>query len=390
MTVAIETERLDALEPVFDVSLPPWGPLELEGHLEFFGGGGFSADVVTRVGSSELSGKLEIEIRTEPPAFDLALEAPTIQLDDFRLEGWSAIEGGRRAPPEHEEIQQWETARAMLDPNVLSRLDGRVRIDVGEVTSGRDRLGKGLMAAHVENGRFQLDALDLEIPGGSIRTRASLAPLGRSIVGSLDLAIDRFDYGVFARRFVAKTDMRGQFSMKADLRSTVSDLAHLVDHASGRFDVAVFPEELEAGVIDLWAVNLMTAVLPRTDSKAKSKINCAIALMDVRDGIMTENTLLADTSRMTVHGKAEIDLRRRWIELELRPEPKRPEFFSAATPIEVEGSFDAFDVNVDIDDMVGTIIRFVTSVAHVPLRRLFGHHEDSEDVDTCMAALHRR
>jgi hypothetical protein len=105
---------------------------------------------------------------------------------------------------------------------------------------------------------------------------------------------------------------------------------------------------------------------------------------------MTEDTLLADTSRMTVHGKADIDLRKRWIELDLRPVPKRPEFFSAATPIEVEGSLDAFDVDVDIDDLIGSLVRFATSVVHVPLRRLFQHHESPEDLHTCMAALHRR
>jgi uncharacterized protein involved in outer membrane biogenesis len=246
------------------------------------------------------------------------------------------------------------------------------------------------MAAHVANGRFQLDALDLEIPGGSIRTRASLTPRRGSISGSLDMAIDRFDYGIFARRFVPETDMRGLLGMKVDLRSTAPDPTRFIDHASGRFDLAVFPEQLEAGVIDLWAVNLVAAVLPRTDSDEESRINCLIGHMNVRDGIMTEELLLADTSRMTVHGKGEIDLRKRWIDLELRPEPKRPEFFSAATPIEVEGSLDAFDVDVDVEDILGTIVRFATSVVHVPLRRLFHHHEDPGDLDTCMAALRRR
>lgn len=390
MTVSLEAGRLDALEPVFDVSLPAWGPIDFTGHFEFFGGGGFSADAITRVGSSELSGKLDLEIRAEPPSFDLTLEAPTIQLDDFRLEGWSAIEGRKAESPGRDGFEQPETVRALLSPEVMSRLDGRVEVDVAKVASGRDRLGRGRLAAHIEKGRFRLDALDLEIPGGSIRTRASLTPRHRSISGSLNIAIDRFDYGIFARRFVPETDMRGLFGMRVDLRSTAPDPTRFVDHASGRFDIAVFPEELEAGVIDLWAVNLVAAVLPRIDSEEKSKINCLIALMTVRDGIMTEDTLLADTSRMTVHGKGEIDLRKRWVELNLRPEPKRPEFFNAATPIEVEGNFDAFDVNVDIDDLIGTIIRFATSVIHVPLRRIFGHHEDPEDVETCMAALHRR
>jgi hypothetical protein len=39
---------------------------------------------------------------------------------------------------------------------------------------------------------------------------------------------------------------------------------------------------------------------------------------------------------------------------------------------------------------LGTLIRFVTSVFHVPVRRLFGHDEVPGDLHTCMAALDRR
>jgi hypothetical protein len=390
LDVRLEGPRLDALEPVFSVALPDWGPVDLAGHFEIFGGGGFAADVVTKVGSSELSGRLDLELRADPPSFALVLEAPTVQLDDFSLEGWNALEGRPAAPAGAQGVDGVETARGLLSPEVMRSVEGRIEVDVGRVASGRDELGRGRLAAHVEDGRFRLDALDLEIPGGSIRTQASLTPHRRSVTGRLAVQVDRFDYGIFARRFVPETDMRGLFGMKVDLTSTAADPTRFVDHVSGRFDVAVFPEKLESGVIDLWAVNLLAAALPATDADKSSKINCLIARMQVRDGIMTEDMLLADTSRMTVHGKGEIDLRRRWVELDLRPVPKRPEFFSAATPIEVKGRFEQFDVDVDIDDLFGTVIRFVTSIVHVPLRRLFGHHESPGELDTCMAALERR
>ena len=39
MTLGIEAERLAALEPVFGVSLPPWGPIDFTGRFQIFGGG---------------------------------------------------------------------------------------------------------------------------------------------------------------------------------------------------------------------------------------------------------------------------------------------------------------------------------------------------------------
>jgi len=58
------------------------------------------------------------------------------------------------------------------------------------------------------------------------------------------------------------------------------------------------------------------------------------------------------------------------VELELVPKPKKPQFFSAATPIHVKGSFSDFSVGVRPEDLMGTVIRFVTSVVVVPLQRL--------------------
>lgn len=386
MTLTIEGERLDALDPLFDVSLPPWGPLRLQGHFEVFGGGDFSAEVVTQVGSSKLSGKLEIQARSTPPRFELALNAPTVQLDDFPLQGWSALGAQPAGTTQPGALRQPSAGRALLSPDVMSRLDAQLQVDVAKVASGSDWLGKGRISAHLENGSFRLDAFDIDAPGGSVRTRASLTPGRRSMSGTLEFATDRFDYGILARRFDPDTDMRGVFATKIDLKSTAPDPTRFVEHASGRVDVAVFPEKLEAGVVDLWAVNLAAAVLPAIDSDEQSKVNCLVALMKMKDGIMTEEVLIADTSRMTVHGKARIDFRKNWIDLDLAPDPKRPEFFSAATPIEVHGNLEAFD----IDDVLQTLVRFLTSVIHVPIRRLFHHSESPEELDACMAALHGR
>lgn len=390
ITLTIEGERLDSLDPVLEVSLPHWGPHRFEGRFEAFGGGELSADVTTRVGSSELTGKLTIAGRAEPPRVELVLNAPSIQLDDFRLDGWSAIEETPAPAPTAKTSAPPEAGRALLSPEVMSSLDAKLVVEVAKVASGKDWLGRGRLSAQLEKGRFRLDAFDIKVPGGSIKTKASLTPRRRSVSGSVSVMIDRFDYGVLVRRAAPETDMRGLFAMEVELKSTAPSAMQLLENASGRFDFAVFPEKLEAGVIDLWAVNLLAAVLPAVDSSEESKVNCAVALMDMQDGIMRQHALLVDTTNLTVHGKAELDFHEEHIELALAPTPKRPEFFSVATPIRVEGSFEDFGIGVAPADVLETLISFVTSVIHVPIRRIFSPPADPEELDTCMAAIQLR
>jgi hypothetical protein len=112
--------------------------------------------------------------------------------------------------------------------------------------------------------------------------------------------------------------------------------------------------------------------------------------MDMKEGVMREHTLLADTSRLTVNGKAKIDFKQETIRIDLVPTAKRPEFFSAATPIRVEGDFEDFGIGVAPEDILGTLIRFVTSVVHVPILRILNLGKNPGKLDTCMEALEIR
>ena len=136
-------------------------------------------------------------------------------------------------------------------------------------------------------------------------------------------------------------------------------------NASGQIDLALMPREFEAGVIDLWSVNLIASVLPTLDTAPKSVIECLVAQLDVRDGLVTEHLLVVDTTRMRVLGKATIDMKTETIDLLFEPTSKRPEFFSLATPVRVDGTFEDFEAFVRPEDIIGTVIRFVTSVVVV-------------------------
>jgi uncharacterized protein involved in outer membrane biogenesis len=147
---------------------------------------------------------------------------------------------------------------------------------------------------------------------------------------------------------------------------------------------------MNADVFDLWAVNLLNAVISQTDKESHSKVNCAIAGFSLNDGLMKQKVLFVDTSRMQIEGTADVNFKTREIELYVEPEAKRPEFFSLAIPIKVSGDFEDFGIGINPARLAGTVVRFATSPVVVPFHRLFSTSTPIDGVRACKLAWKMR
>ncbi len=140
--------------------------------------------------------------------------------------------------------------------------------------------------------------------------------------------------------------------------------------AEGHIDFGVWPKDLNAGLFDLWAVNLFTSVLPSLDSEA-SKVNCLVGRFEIEEGIMRPTALLIDTSRIQASGDGIIDFKKNTIDFRAAPRSKKPQMFSAQTPIRIQGRFKDFDLGVSAGGVAGTVFRMITSPVVVPFEWIF-------------------
>jgi len=214
-------------------------------------------------------------------------------------------------------------------------------------------------------------------------------PTGKEVIAEAFANIEKFDFGILVRRAKADTKMKGLLSLDVNLTSRAPSLDLVMHNVNGHIDFGIWPEDFESGIIDLWAVNLLTAILPEVAKEEKSKINCIIGQYSLKDGQLREDRMVIDTTRMRVKGDARVDFIKEDVYLYLKSSGKRPEFFSLATPIEVKGKITDFKIDVAPGGLIGTSIRFITSPLHVPLRRLFGEDLPPEGSDVCESPLLR-
>ena len=400
LEASIKGDRLDSLNSLLNLDLPPLKHYSSRALLTMKGDKLDLKDFEVQFDESKLSGKMSYDKSGSRHKSIIELSAQMIQLNDFDLGDWSAektnsantasqddkeeqIENHEAHPlPDVNSSGTSEKALALLSPEVINQFDLQVKVKAEKVMSGTDDMGSGLLTATLKDGRFTLDPVQLSLPGGSFSLKASLKPDPAAPDASIHAVMDNFDFGVLVRRINPEAKMGGTISLYVDLTSTATSFNDLMAKGNGHFDVSGHLENLKAGIIDLWAVNLLAAIVSKKDEN-ESTINCVIGYWTMQDGVLTPDVLVIDTTEIRICGKGSIDFREQQISLNVAPTPKRPEFFSLATPIEVQGSFENFGLGIQSGGLVGTVFKFVTSPMHVPIRRLAKHALPEDGSDVC-------
>jgi len=402
MKVSVKGERLESLNGLFKLDLPPLKSYGASGLLSMRKGRTDLSDFGVYVGQSKLAGKMAIDNTGSRPVAAIELGAQMIQLNDFDLGDWSAGKS-HSEPPTQQEVKSKKSDKGtakepkkapdakaggdgqlavLLSPEVLGSFDAQMGVKVEKVLSGEDELGSGLLTATVKEGRFSLDPVKLNIPGGSFFFSTSVKPGRTASEASVRATIENFDFGVLARRADPKTNMGGTINLDVDLKSSAKSFDELLANGNGYLDFSARPENLRAGIVDLWAVNVIAAIASQDDEEA-SRINCLVGRWNMKDGLLRPEAFVIDTSKIRICGNGQVNFKTKHIDLKVAPTPKRPEFFSLATPLEVKGKFSDFGVGVQTGGLFGTSIRFLTSPIHVPLRRLAGEGLPKEGDDIC-------
>jgi uncharacterized protein involved in outer membrane biogenesis len=335
------------------------------------------------VGSSQLRGTLMVDKSGNKPSIELGLHSPLLQINDFNLQGWSPekreISDDKKKVESEKQEQTAVRVRSVLSAEVLNSFNASVDIRIDQVRSGGDKLGAAKMELAVENGQLRIEPLDLGVPGGSVNLGFRYKPLKENVDLHLKAKASRFDYGILARRIKPDSPMDGKLFLDIGLDAMAKDLHGLLKNGKGHFDFALLPGNFDASVFDLWAVNLLDSVSKKMDDESGSVVNCMLARFRLQDGVMKDQLIFMDTTRMSIDGEATIDFNKERITLEASPEAKKPEYFSLAVPVKVSGSFEDWRLKIGAIRTLVAGASFITSPLHVTLKRLFPTGEKKLD-----------
>ncbi len=398
--LSLAGDKFSDVDELLDLDLPPVGPYTLDGRFRLVDAGYSLTGLKFHVGESDLAGSVRIDTRPTPPRLTVDLATNSLQLDDFVDESWSPIKGTvekseedtkKKVPEDQPQGQPAidEKLRTVLNPDVLGSLDADLSLNVRQVLSGKDSLGGGDAQVTLRDGRLTADPLTLNLPGGSAAASFSVKPTDDSVDAAVTLDIEGFDYGIVARRKDPESRAGGLVDLDLDIRSTAPGFDEILGHADGHIHLDVAPEHLPAGIFDLWATNVLLALLPRLDPENKSTMNCIIARCVLEDGLLTPETVILDSTRVRAAGTGNVNFKTEEIAFRIQPTPKRPQFLSIETPITVTGSFDDFSVGLGNLGLPGLALRVTGNTVLYPVNFVFASRIPLDGHDICPHAARK-
>lgn len=396
LNLELNGERLDNFNRMLNLDLPPIPSYRLNASLSMMKGVIELTGLKIQVSNSELTGSMKVDDTGPIPEAIITLNSPIIQINDFVFDDWSPIQDVEKEIKATEDIkvdqakekieeaaggvQYTEKELELLSSEFLEKFNASATVSADKVLSGEDQLGSGKISVSLKDGRISLDPLNIDIPGGSISMSLSIKPGRESAEGSLRVLVSNFDFGVLARRADPKTNMGGIINIDVDLKSSAREFSELLAHGNGYFDFSAKPENLDAGIMDLWVINVVTAIVSRS-VKGQSHIEYFVNRWSMKDGYLQPDVFVIDTTKMRICGKGWVDFNTRKLNLEVAPTPKKPEFFSLATPINVQGNFRDFGIGIVPGGLIGTGIKFVISPIQVPIQRVLDESIPSDGRD---------
>lgn len=394
LTMSVEGANLDSLNNLTGLDLPPIQDYRLNADLRAEPGQIKLSALEASVKDSKLVGTMLIDRTGKRPIATLDLSAGKIQLQDFDTGDWAAEDpvaetapqaetAENKSPPEAENTQAYAK---LLSPEALAKADASLTVTVDEVRSGKDLLGNGELHLELQDGRITLDPLRLQLPQASLLVTASLKPGNLVSDASLRVLLENFDFGALTRLSNPDSEVGGTLNIDIDVTAAASSTRNILSGANGYLDISGQPENFKSGLVDLWAVNLLSAVVT---SSAKdedvSEINCMIGRFLLKDGVMTAENLAADTSKIRICGKGEISFVKNRFNLVVRPKAKRAEYFNLATPLAVRGGFEDFSIgmNAGVLSLGTTAVNFAISPITTPIKRVFKDELPEDGSDIC-------
>ena len=140
-------------------------------------------------------------------------------------------------------------------------------------------------------------------------------------------------------------------------------------------------------MFNLWSANLVLTLLPLIDPGLKSQVNCIVGRFDLKDGDLSDDKILIDTSTVRIRGAGHANLRTEELAFVFRPRAKGPGLFRLQTPLRVSGTLTDQRFGFDQRDVFFSALRMIASPILVPIEWFTLGPQPRDGADVCTDPL---
>ncbi|HJT19863.1 MAG TPA: AsmA-like C-terminal region-containing protein [Nitrospira sp.] len=180
----------------------------------------------------------------------------------------------------------------------------------------------------------------------------------------IELTTSNLDYGGMLKAFKVTNMVEGSADVTLAATGRGRTLRELAGTANGSLDIVAGPAKLASRFVELWASNLMTAMLSEAWHREKvSRYHCAAAYIDIENGEMKTDSLLIEASDHSVAAAGSLNLGTEELDMIVTPKPANLALLSLAAPIRLTGPLTAPKVSANLQSIAASKAWQVLDVA---------------------------
>jgi len=345
--VEVTGPNLGELWPLAGLPLPDTPPYALQGELAHDNGVWAYRDFKGKVGDSDMSGDVQIDVSGERPLLRANVESRNLDFDDLGglVNAPPSTKPGETASDEQRRQAQELKAKPRLLPDKPYELakfrvmDADVRFKADRVDASKLPLERISTHLVLKDGVARFDPLDFDAAGGRIKGRMVLDATHPSIQTTMAAEVQHLELPkLFPTVELAKAGA-GKISGAIALDTQGNSIANMLGNANGDVGLIVGPGRISNLLLELAGLDVAESLKYLLDKNKEVGLRCAYAAFKVEDGVARTRALAFDTTDTLLLGRGAIDLRAEKLDLRLEPKPKDVSPVSLRGPLHIGGTF---------------------------------------------------
>lgn len=358
------------------LALPNTPPYQLHASIGVSGNTYRIDDLKGRLGSSDLSGRVEVVNRKPRPLLTARLSSDSLNLADVAptlghpagpTSSLSAGEPGAKGrhatphaqtpvpqtPPAQSPAAQTPSAflfpDADLQVNRVRGMDADVHFHASSVTAPNLPLKSVNFHLVLNDGVLSLDPLSFVMEQGTFAGRVQIDAHQAVPVTDIDMNVRDVNLAEFKGAKMQVPPLSGSLLGRIQLHGTGTSLHKVASSADGSVSLVIPQGDMTSAFAELTGIDVMRGLgllLGKPDQK--TAIRCSVMDFKAHQGELAVNTLFVDTTNVLITGRGDSDLKTEKLDMQIKGEPKKVRLTRVRSPITVEGTLRHPSIGVDV------------------------------------------
>ena len=237
------------------------------------------------------------------------------------------------------------------------------------------------LSTHVvlNNGELLLDPLRFGMARGELNATLRLNGNKNPMQGKVDLHARRLQLKELLPQVQSMRNSLGQLNGDASFTATGNSVAALLATSNGHLRLLLNQGLISRSLMELLGLNVGNYLVTKLFGDDEVKINCAIADVQLRNGLATPRLFIIDTENAIINITGNINFATERLDLSIDPESKGLRILTLRSPLYVKGTFKKPDAGVKTAPLLARgAVAAVLGVALTPAAALLALISPSE------------